>query len=443
MPIDPNIALSFKPSVALADPVDMYAKHQQIQANALAMQKYQTEATEKNALAKLIGAPNYNPYDPQSQAAAFKVAPNLAPALFKNLTETRTAGVDYDTKTQALETARRNETNAKKLDAVKQIVSHNTVDSVKSDVNRRVAAGELDQAHADAILSSLPQTDEGMPSWKNQTLHTLLTPQEQLEQTTTTQNLGNISRTTVRPKFAGGSAPAVTDATINLSPDAASAAATAKAGQGVTIRGQNMTAETARLAREVAAGRLTPQTNAAGDINFFDIKGNLVKTVPGAGKPSATFEKTKILRQNAVKDLDIAITQLEAAVKPNGLIDQATGSGAGALRDKGAAFVGQSTKGAVAIGALQPVYDLVLKMVPRFQGAQSDKDVASYNRAAGDLANPNVTKDVKKAAAQTILKIMKARKGQFISQEEAAGGGVVGEAPSGGGWGSASVVNEE
>ena len=437
MPIDPNIALSFKPTVALADPVEMYAKHQQIQSNALAMQKYQTENAEKNALAKLISQPGYDPTKPEAQAAAFKVAPNIAPGMFKNLMETRTAGVKYDTDTLALETARRNETNAKKLDAVKQIVSHNTVDSVKSDVSRRVAAGELDQAQADAVISSLPQTDEGMAAWKNKTLHTLLTPQEQLEQTTTTRDLGGTSQMIVRPKFAGsGAAPEITSTEKTLTPGEISSAATAR-------RGQNMTAETARLNREVTAGRLTPQTNAAGDINFFDIKGNLVKTVPGAGKPSGTFEKTKILRQNAVKDLGNAITQLTEAAKDGGLIDQSTSSGAGALYDKTAGFFGNATKGAVAIGALQPVYDLVLKQVPRFEGPQSDKDTVSYNQAAGNLANPNTPKAVKKAAAQTILKLMKARKNQFISQEEAAGGGVVGEAPSSSGWGPASVVPEE
>ena len=48
MPIDPNIALSFKPSVALADPMQQYGQAQQIQANAMAMR----QARNENALAQ-------------------------------------------------------------------------------------------------------------------------------------------------------------------------------------------------------------------------------------------------------------------------------------------------------------------------------------------------------------------------------------------------------
>jgi hypothetical protein len=234
-------------------------------------------------------------------------------------------------------------------------------------------------------------------------------------------------QTTVRPKFAGGAAPQVTTVNKTATPGDLLTAATA--------RDNRISAnERAQLARDVVAGRLTPQTNAAGDVNFFDIKGNLVKTVRGAGKPSATFEKTTILRKNAVRDLGTTITQLEKAIAPGGLIDKSTSSGAGALRDKTAGFFGKATEGAVAIGALQPIYDMVLKMVPRFEGPQSNADTVSYNQAAGNLANPNTPKAVKKAAATTILNLMKTRRNQFISQEEAGGGGIVGEAPGGGAY---------
>lgn len=48
MPLDPNIALSFKPSVALEDPMQQYGRMQQIQANAMAMR----QARNENALAQ-------------------------------------------------------------------------------------------------------------------------------------------------------------------------------------------------------------------------------------------------------------------------------------------------------------------------------------------------------------------------------------------------------
>lgn len=74
MPIDPNIALSFKPAVGLANPMQQYGQAQQIQANAMAMRQAQSEnalaqqtamasqktAMEDQAVSKLI-ASNYDP----------------------------------------------------------------------------------------------------------------------------------------------------------------------------------------------------------------------------------------------------------------------------------------------------------------------------------------------------------------------------------------------
>jgi hypothetical protein len=59
---------------------------------------------------------------------------------------------------------------------------------------------------------------------------------------------------------------------------------------------------------------------------------------------------------------------------------------------------------------------LVLKMVPRFEGPQSDADTRSYNEAAGQLADSSLPTDIRKAAGREILRIMKVRKGQFVSR---------------------------
>jgi hypothetical protein len=67
------------------------------------------------------------------------------------------------------------------------------------------------------------------------------------------------------------------------------------------------------------------------------------------------------------------------------------------------------------------VQDVILKMVPRFEGPQSNLDVISYRQASGDLANEKLPVEARKAAAETIIRLMKARKGQFITSEMAAG----------------------
>jgi hypothetical protein len=175
----------------------------------------------------------------------------------------------------------------------------------------------------------------------------------------------------------------------------------------------------------------TTLTDAAGNVTKLNKFGQPVgEVMPGVGKPSAAFEKTAAQKKQLALDLDRIIPELENAVKPGGLIETSTGSGIGKLADETAAFFGQSTKGAVAAGQLQPIYDMVLKTVPRFEGPQSNADTKSYERAAGDIGNPAIPAPRKLAAAKEILRLLKARKDQFVTRDIAEGGGL---APSGGG----------
>lgn len=169
------------------------------------------------------------------------------------------------------------------------------------------------------------------------------------------------------------------------------------------------------------------QTDEKGNVRFFDRAGNLLRDAGQVGKPSVQVQKREIAQQQLKTDLSRAISELEKATASGGLIDQSTGSGAGALVDAAGRFVGYSTPGAVAAGSMAPVYDLVLKMVPRFEGPQSDKDTASYERASGQLANPAIPNAQKKAAATEILRLMKSRQSQFISKD------MVGMEPDAGG----------
>jgi len=152
---------------------------------------------------------------------------------------------------------------------------------------------------------------------------------------------------------------------------------------------------------------------------------------PVKGKPSATAEKATLQRKQLNLDLDRAIIELTDATKDGGLIDQSTGSGAGRLIDLAAGFGGKAMPGAIAIGELQPIADMALKMVPRFEGPQSNADTTSYKQAAGQLADPTLPREIRKKAGKTVLRLMKDRKGQFASPEMATDG--VAPAPAGGG----------
>jgi hypothetical protein len=125
--------------------------------------------------------------------------------------------------------------------------------------------------------------------------------------------------------------------------------------------------------------------------------------------------RQQVERAATVNEINTVVSELQRALQPNGLIDRATGSGVGALRDVAAGFVGRATPGAIAIGQLQPIADLVLKIVPRFEGPQSDKDTQSYREAAGKLADPTVPNEIRRAAAAEIVRVLKDRKGRLGS----------------------------
>lgn len=171
-----------------------------------------------------------------------------------------------------------------------------------------------------------------------------------------------------------------------------------------------------QIARENQQGVAQTLTDAAGNVTLLNRQGDVIKKLDAAGKPSATFEKTAALQKQQGKDLGLAITELERVTKDGGLIDQSTGSGAGRAIDIGAGIIGKATPGAIAIAKLKPIADMALKMVPRFEGPQSDKDTASYKEAAGQLADASLPNEIRKEAGREVLRLMKARKGQFVNE---------------------------
>jgi hypothetical protein len=157
-----------------------------------------------------------------------------------------------------------------------------------------------------------------------------------------------------------------------------------------------------------------------------DGKSVLVPPEQAVGKQPATAfaESTAEKKAQLNRDIATAIRNLELVVKPGGLLEKSTGSGLGRLYDASKGFFGGSTEGAIAGAQLAPIADMILKMVPRFEGPQSNKDVDSYLAAAGKLADTGLPNDIRKGAAEVILKLMKERKGQFeIKGQEGGGGG--------------------
>ena len=204
-------------------------------------------------------------------------------------------------------------------------------------------------------------------------------------------------------------------------------AAKAQGFRGTIFDYERQIKEAGRAPRPEPALRTQQVTMSDGTLGVVNMDTGVItpSTMGGApvkGKPSAFAEKAAAQKAQLSRDLNFAITQLGDITKDGGLIDQSTGSGAGRLIDLGAGFVGQATEGAIAIGKIAPIADLVLKMVPRFEGPQSNKDTQSYKEAAGQLADPTLPTKIRKEAGKTVLRLMQERQGQFVTSDMATEG---------------------
>lgn len=82
-----------------------------------------------------------------------------------------------------------------------------------------------------------------------------------------------------------------------------------------------------------------------------------------------------------------------------------TGSGIGSLVDKAAGLVGITPKGAAEADELKVVSGRLVQKVPRFEGPQSDKDVALYKQMAADAGNESLTRERRLAAIRRMRSI--------------------------------------
>lgn len=99
------------------------------------------------------------------------------------------------------------------------------------------------------------------------------------------------------------------------------------------------------------------------------------------------------------RDANAVISLLDMA-EP--LLDSATASTAGNIRDQAAALLGISTTGAEAAAQLKALGGLLISRMPRMQGPQSNLDVQLYREMAGQIGDPTIPADTRRAAMQTI-----------------------------------------
>ena len=168
---------------------------------------------------------------------------------------------------------------------------------------------------------------------------------------------------------------------------------------GAQIRGQNVTAETARLAREQSAQqhRQTLEQGGKAPAGYRWKADGTLEAIPGGpadtklGGPGARVQDAK----DVLEMLDLA--------EP--LIAKSTGSYAGTGVDMAARAVGASTPGAQAAAELKALEGALISKMPKMSGPQSDKDVMLYRQMAGQIGDSTIPPETKKAAIRTIRQL--------------------------------------
>lgn len=127
-----------------------------------------------------------------------------------------------------------------------------------------------------------------------------------------------------------------------------------------------------------------------------------IERASGTARAEADAKREADLATAAQKKYVDAGTTLSLLEQAEPLIRAATGSMLGNARDQTLAAFGQTTDGAAAIAALNPIAANLTLAVPRMEGPQSDADRMLYQQAAGSFNNPNTTVGQKLASLQTM-----------------------------------------
>jgi hypothetical protein len=401
---------------------------------------------QQEALNARVSSPDFNPNNPAHLQDLMRFGPP-GQAMLKSIMD-RTASEATLAKT-------RGEITAQDLKAAKD--RHDALASGLAPLAAAAQAGKQ-ITHADVYGVAQQLLNQGIISQKDIAsipMQVEKLPQYILGLATSNENSRNaIKMHLSKPEIAGGQIVEmnplrnVGSRIADVSPVASTAAALEQAraatSQAATSAGR-LKVEQDRLAKEgqgvtyiqdAANGYTAVPNRLAPGVAPVPRPVLTAEGVPFKAKLSPFAEKQAAAKVQLQKDLGFAITELSDAIKEGGLIDQSTGSGAGRLADISAGFFGQATPGAIAIGKLQPIADLPLKLVTRFEGPQSNADTKSYKEASAQLADPTLPRDIRKAAGATVVRLMKERQGQFVTNDMAP----TVENAAKGNWGTVEVV---
>lgn len=159
-------------------------------------------------------------------------------------------------------------------------------------------------------------------------------------------------------------------------------------------RGANQRATISALGTTEAARIKAALENKAPAGYRYTVGGNM-EPIPGG---PADLKASKDGMQQ-VKDTQDIFSILNEA-RP--LLANATGSYGGVALDKAAQAFGIATDGAKASAQLKALEGALISKMPKMSGPQSDKDVLLYKQMAGQIGDPTIPIDQRRAAMSTI-----------------------------------------
>jgi hypothetical protein len=432
--IDPSIALSVRP-VQIESPINQMAAlsqlqsaQQQQQMNALKLQEYQRGEQERNALARIHADPKVQIGSPEYLTRVAQEAPGMyesvaARAQQRAELEEKIEGRKYQNFERKFKLFQSITPTIRTIDDVTQFVTASYDDPDLGPILKQIRPYEV------ALTTNQDAFNQDDENWRLQAAG--VSPKEIAE---IARNRAREEREANKPVVvsAGGQLVSPTgDVLFSAEQKAPADPELVKEYKFATdpARGkQQFKGSLLDFKEAVARAGRTPaqgdnpnkvahtSTDDQGNVTFYNAFGQVIRTQTNAGKRSPTLVKAEQAEKNLSRDIERTTKELAEITKDGGLIDQSTGSYAGKAVDIAARTIGMATKGDIASAKLKPIADMVLKMVPRFEGPQSDKDTQSYKEAAGQLSDSTLPPKLRKEAGLTILRLMRERKGQFAGE---------------------------
>jgi hypothetical protein len=147
------------------------------------------------------------------------------------------------------------------------------------------------------------------------------------------------------------------------------------------------------------------------------------RQVLGKGPKLTETGRSEHKRQFAMQGFSEIVAEAERIL--NDKAKPPTGSGAGALWDTAAGFVGVTPSGAAEAQDLKAIGAALVAKMPRMEGPQSDKDVKLYKEAAAEIGDPTIPVERRVKALGTVKRLNTQYERRTTTPDRRAPGNVV------------------